>query len=246
LTNAQLEGLRIELDKHGARLSVVKNTLTRLAAEAAGADSVLALLEGPTAIAFIESEGDPVAVAKALGQTARETRVLAVRGGILEGRSLTSEDVESLSKLPPLDVLRGQVLGAVTAPLYAIVGLFTAPLQDLHGLIEARIAQLEEGGAADAAPAADAGEAAPAGDTATASAEAGEESEEAEGAAEPAEPAAEAPPAAETETAEAEPEPDTPTAEATDSVESAVDAEGSTDESTPIQQAQPAEADEEA
>ena len=84
----------------------------------------------------------PVAVAKALADAARTTKVLAVRGGLLEGRVMTAEEVEELAKLPPLDVLRGQVLGAVAAPLYAIVGLFTAPLQDLHGLLQARIDQL--------------------------------------------------------------------------------------------------------
>lgn len=146
LTNSELESLRDQLTAHGARFTVVKNTLTRRAAEAAGADSVLALLEGPTAIAFIESEGDPVAVAKALAQTARDTRILAIRGGVLEGRSMSVEDVESLAKLPALDVLRGQVLGAMTGPLYAIVGLLTAPLQNLHGFIDARIAQLEAEG----------------------------------------------------------------------------------------------------
>ena len=60
LTNSQLASLRVELLKHGAKLSVVKNTLTRRAAEAAGADALLAMLEGPTAIAFVEADGDPV------------------------------------------------------------------------------------------------------------------------------------------------------------------------------------------
>ena len=55
---------------------------------------------------------------------------------------MTADEVNELAKLPPLDALRGQVLGAVAAPLYAIVGLFTAPLQDLHGLLQARIDQL--------------------------------------------------------------------------------------------------------
>jgi large subunit ribosomal protein L10 len=151
LTMTQIDSLRSELLKHGARFRVVKNTLTRRAAEAAGADVLLALLEGPTAIAFLESDGDPVAVAKALGAASRETRVLAVRGGLLEGRVIAAEDVESLAKLPPTDILRGQVLGAVTAPVYAIVGLFTAPLRDLAGLIDARIAQLEEQGGVVAA-----------------------------------------------------------------------------------------------
>jgi large subunit ribosomal protein L10 len=146
LTMPQIDALRAKLLEHGARFAVVKNTLTRRAAEAAGADAVLALLDGPTAIAFVESEGDSVAVAKALADAARETRILTIRGGVLEGRPIESGDVDELAKLPPLDILRGQVLGAVTAPLMTILGIFTAPLQDLYGLIDARIEQLEAQG----------------------------------------------------------------------------------------------------
>jgi large subunit ribosomal protein L10 len=142
LTMPQIDDLRTELLKHGAKFTVVKNTLTRRAAEAAGSDALLALLEGPTAIAFLEADGDPVAVAKALGAATRETRVLEVRGGVLEGRPITAADIDNLAKLPPLDQLRGQVLGAITAPLYAVVGLINAPLQNLIGLIDARIEQL--------------------------------------------------------------------------------------------------------
>jgi large subunit ribosomal protein L10 len=147
LTHAQIDDLRTKLLAAGARFTVVKNTLTRRAAEAAGADALLAMLEGPTAIAFLESDGDPVAVAKALGDVARDTKVLELRGGIMQGATISAGQVEELAKLPPADVLRAQVLGAVTAPLQTIVGLFTAPLQDLAGLIDARIEQLEaEGG----------------------------------------------------------------------------------------------------
>jgi large subunit ribosomal protein L10 len=146
LTMLQIDELRTKLIEHGARFAVVKNTLTRRAAEAAGSDALLALLEGPTAIAFLESEGDPVAVAKALVDAARDTKVLEVRGGLLEGRPVAADDIESLAKLPPFEVLRSHVLGAITAPLTAIVGLFTAPLQDLYGLIDARIEQLREQG----------------------------------------------------------------------------------------------------
>src|SRR6266571_1520855 len=146
LTMPQIDALRGTLLEHGARFAVVKNTLTRRAAEAAGADTLLALLDGPTAIAFLESDGDPVAVAKALADAARTTRVLEVRGGLFEGRPIEAAEIESLAKLPPVDVLRGQVLGAITAPLTAIVGLFTAPLQDLYGLLDARIEQLREQG----------------------------------------------------------------------------------------------------
>src|SRR6185436_20023537 len=70
LTMTQIDDLRSELLKHGARFAVVKNTLTRRAAEAAGADLLLGLLEGPTAIAFLEAESDPVAVAKTLAEAA--------------------------------------------------------------------------------------------------------------------------------------------------------------------------------
>jgi large subunit ribosomal protein L10 len=152
LTNKQVEELRGKLLAAGARFAVVKNTLTRRAAEAAGVDALLALLDGPTAIAFLEADGDPVAVAKALGDSARDTKVLAIRGGIMQGGTVSAEQVEELAKLPPVDVLRGQVLGAVTAPLTTIVGLFSAPLQDLVGLIDARIEQLQaqNGDSADA------------------------------------------------------------------------------------------------
>jgi large subunit ribosomal protein L10 len=155
LSFTEIDDLRTELLKHGARFSVVKNTLARLAAQAAGAESVLALLEGPTAIAFLESGGDPVAVAKALSAVARETRVLEVRGGVLEGTAITEADVQNLAKLPPAEVLRGQVVGALAGPVTMIVGLFTAPLRDLVGVLDARIRQLEEQGEEAEAPPAD-------------------------------------------------------------------------------------------
>jgi large subunit ribosomal protein L10 len=142
LSVKEIDDLRTKLLEQGASFTVVKNSLTRRAAEAAGADVLLTLLDGPSAIAFLDSGGDAVAVAKALADSAKTTKVLEVRGGVMQGRAITASDVEELAKLPPLDVLRGQVLGAVTAPLYAIVGLFTAPLQDLYGLVQARIDQL--------------------------------------------------------------------------------------------------------
>jgi large subunit ribosomal protein L10 len=146
LTNKQLEALRDQLLVHGVRFRIVKNTLTRRAAEQAGADALLVMLEGPTAIAFIESSGDPAAVAKALAATAKETNVLTLRGGMLEGKSLTGEEVDRLATLPPLDILRGQLVGAIVAPITQLLALVSAPLRDLHGLIDARIAQLEEQG----------------------------------------------------------------------------------------------------
>ena len=157
LSVKEIDDLRTKLLEQGASFTVVKNSLTRRAAEAAGADALLTLLDGPTAIAFLDTGGDAVAVAKALADSAKTTRVLEVRGGVMQGRAITAADVDELAKLPPVDVLRGQVLGAVSAPLYAIVGLFTAPLQNLHGLIQARIDQLGgEEATEEAAPEAEA------------------------------------------------------------------------------------------
>jgi large subunit ribosomal protein L10 len=150
LTMPQIDELRTRLLASGARFTVVKNTLTRRAAEAAGADALLAMLDGPSAIAFLDADGDMLAAAKALADAARETHVLEIRGGIMQGRSVTADEVETLAKLPPEDVLRGQVLGAIVAPLTALAGLLQAPLQNLVGLIDARIDQL--GGEEEATP----------------------------------------------------------------------------------------------
>ena len=151
LTMPEIDALRGKLLEHGARFAVVKNTLTRRAAEAAGSDALLALLDGPTAIAFLESDGDPVAVAKALADAARDTRVLTIRGGILEGSAIEAASIEELAKLPPAEVLRAQFVGAIAAPMATVVGLFNAPLRDFVGVLQARIDQLEAQG--EAAPA---------------------------------------------------------------------------------------------
>jgi large subunit ribosomal protein L10 len=154
LTMPQIDALRTRLLESGARFTVVKNTLTRRAAEAAGADGLLTMLDGPSAIAFLEADGNMVAAAKALADSARETQVLEIRGGVLQGRAMSAEEVATLATLPPEDVLRGQVLGAIIAPLTALVGLLNAPLQNLVGLIDARIEQLggEEAEAAQPEP----------------------------------------------------------------------------------------------
>src|SRR6266576_2310016 len=152
LTMPQIDSLRTRLLESGARFTVVKNTLTRRAAEAAGADALLTLLEGPSAIAFLEADGDMVAAAKALADSARESRVLEIRGGVLQGSTMSAAEVESIATLPPTDVLRGQVLAAIIGPVAALHGLVSAPLQNLHGLIDARIEQL---GGPEAAPAAE-------------------------------------------------------------------------------------------
>ncbi|MBA3366725.1 MAG: 50S ribosomal protein L10 [Actinobacteria bacterium] len=150
LSMTEIDRLRGELLQNGARFSVVKNTLTRRAAEAAGADALLELLDGPTAIAFLEPGGDPVTVAKVLNEAVRSTRILVIRGGVLGGKVINEEDVKNLATLPPPDVLRAQTVGAISAPLTTVVGIFTAPLRDIVGVLDARVRQLEERGDAPA------------------------------------------------------------------------------------------------
>ncbi len=210
LTVTEIGELRGKLLEHGASFSVVKNTLTRRAAEAAGVDKLLALLEGPTAIAFLESGGDPVAVAKAL-DTAAKTEILVIKGGLLEGAEMGADDVRQLAKLPPTDVLRAQLVGALAGSLTAVVGLFAAPMREMVGVIDARIKQLEEQG--EGAPAEEPAAEEPAAEAEEPAAEevpAEEPAAEAEPEAAPEEPAEE--PAPE-EPAPEEPAPEEPAAE---------------------------------
>ena len=199
LTVTELDELRTKLIEHGARFSVVKNTLTKRAAESAGVDALLAMLEGPTAIAFLESDGDPVAVAKALDDAAK-AEVLVIKGGLLDGAEIAADDVKRLAKLPPTDTLRAQLVGALAGSLTTVVGLFAAPMRDIVGVLDSRIRQLEEEGESAEEPQADAE---PAAEEAPAE-EPVADTEEPQAEAEPA--AEEAPAEEEQPEAEAEPE----------------------------------------
>ena len=109
LTVTEIGELRGKLLEHGARFSVVKNSLTKRAAESAGIEPLLALLEGPTAIAFLETDGDPVAVAKALDDAVR-AETITLKGGLLEGAEIGADDLKQLAKLPPAEILRAQLV----------------------------------------------------------------------------------------------------------------------------------------
>jgi large subunit ribosomal protein L10 len=200
LTVTQIGELRGKLLEHGARFSVVKNSLTKRAAESAGVEPLLALLDGPTAIAFLESDGDPVAVAKALDEAVR-TETITLKGGLLEGAEIGAEDIKQLAKLPPAETLRAQLVSAVAGPVTAIVGLFAAPMRELVGLIDARIRQLEEQGESAEPPAEK-----PAAEAETAAEEPGAEEPAADET--PAEEPAPEEPAAEAEPEQEEPAPE--------------------------------------
>jgi large subunit ribosomal protein L10 len=115
----QAAALRTRLRDSDATFRVVKNTLTERAADAAGADTLKALLEGPTALTFVR--GDAALAAKAIATLARETNTLAFKGGVLNGEVLDSEQILAISRLPARDVLYGQLVGMVASPITGLV-----------------------------------------------------------------------------------------------------------------------------
>ena len=106
LSVSELDDVRTKILEHGARFTVVKNTLTKRAAEEAGLGTLTALLDGPTAIAFV-GDGDMVGVAKALNETAKRTKILSIKGGILQGAPMEAAQVVELASLPPVGRAQG-------------------------------------------------------------------------------------------------------------------------------------------
>ncbi|MDX6592093.1 MAG: large subunit ribosomal protein [Gaiellales bacterium] len=146
LTVTQTAEIRNALREAGASFHVAKNTLARLAAEQAERPTLVEFLEGPTAIAFIAD--DPVPAAKKLSEVARQTRILAVKGGVMNGHTLTADQVRQLGELPPRDVLLSQVVGAIAGPMQNTVGVLAAPLRDVVAVLDAYIAKRQEAEAA--------------------------------------------------------------------------------------------------
>ena len=151
LTVAQLKELRRSLAGN-ATYAVVKNTLTKIAAREAGVDTLEPLLEGPSAIAFIT--GDPVEVAKSLKTFGREHPMLVVKGGVLDGRPITADEVKKLADLESREVLLAKLAGAMKASMQQAVSLFAAPAGQMARLLGALEAQKQsEPQAAAEAPA---------------------------------------------------------------------------------------------
>jgi large subunit ribosomal protein L10 len=191
---SQAAELRGKLRDADAVFRIVKNSLTERAADKAGASELKELLDGPTALTFVS--GDPVVAAKALNDTARAFQLLDFKGGLMNGNTLSAEEIRSLARLPAREVLHGQLVGTIASPLSGLV-------RTLNALIAGLAIQLqqvaEQGLVSGEAPAPEAEAAA------EPEAEAAPEPE-AEAAPEPeAEPEAEAAPEPE---AEAAPEPE--------------------------------------
>jgi large subunit ribosomal protein L10 len=117
----QAAELRTKLIEAGARFNVVKNTLTERAVDDVGADTLKELLEGPTAFTFVSADGDVALAAKALAQFRRANDVLEFKGGIMGGEPVSIEQIESIARLPGLDVLHGQMVGVLASPITGLV-----------------------------------------------------------------------------------------------------------------------------
>jgi large subunit ribosomal protein L10 len=159
LTVSQLKELRMTLDGK-AQFSVVKNTLTKIAANEAGVTSQLTdLLEGPSAIAFVG--GDVVEAAKGLRDFARNYPLLVIKGGVLDGKPLSPAEIVKLADLEPREVLLAKLAGAMKASLASAAATFSAPAAQFARLLAAlEQKRATDGGAAVADAPAAAGEAA--------------------------------------------------------------------------------------
>ncbi len=157
LTVAQLKELRRSLGSDTS-YAVVKNTLTKIAAREAGVAAFDDLLQGPSAIAFVK--GDPVEAAKGLRDFAKAHPLLVIKGGVLDGKSLTPAELTKLADLESREVLLAKMAGALQASLQNAVSLFAAPLAQTARVLDALRQKAEQdptvlaGGAGAAAPAA--------------------------------------------------------------------------------------------
>lgn len=134
LSVGQLKQLRRSLGQD-TTYAVVKNTLTKIAAKDAGVVGFDDLLVGPTAIAFIK--GDALAAAKGIDNFAKENPMLVIKGGMMDGKILTADDIKKLAKIESREVLLSRIAGAANATLAKAAALFQAPLSQAARTIAA-------------------------------------------------------------------------------------------------------------
>lgn len=140
---ADLQNLRGQLRGVGAQFYVAKNTLTRIAANKKGITSLDATLEGPTALVFTGE--DVVGPSKVINDFVRTSRILKVKGALLQGKAVAADQVEALATLPPKEELIATIVGALDAPISNVVFALDFAITEFTSLIDARVAQLEGG-----------------------------------------------------------------------------------------------------
>ncbi len=152
LTVKQVKTLRRSLGDN-AQYAVVKNTLTKIAANEVGITELDDQFTGPTAVAFVT--GDPVESAKALRDFAKENPALVIKGGVLDGKALTADEIKKLADLESREVLLAKLAGAMKAKQSQTAALFQALPSKLVRTVEALREKVEQGGAGTPAPAAE-------------------------------------------------------------------------------------------
>ncbi|TDC21114.1 50S ribosomal protein L10 [Streptomyces sp. 8K308] len=150
LTVAQLKTLRRSLGEN-AQYSVAKNTLSKIAAKEAGVNGLDEYFKGSTAVAFVT--GDPVATAKGLRDFAKENPALVIKGGFIDGKSLTADEVNRLADIESREVLLAKLAGALQATTAKAAATFQAPLTKFVRTADALRAKVEQEGAGEPAPA---------------------------------------------------------------------------------------------
>jgi len=141
LTAPQADELRATLGQGGAGLVVVKNSLAVRALHQLELPDLAKLVDGPTA--FVHGGDDPVALSKALVEWGRGATPLDVRGGMVDGQAVDAAAVAELAALPPLEMLRAQVVGAIASPLSGLAGALQGILRSFVGVVKA-IAEKED------------------------------------------------------------------------------------------------------
>ncbi len=139
LSVARLQVLRRSLRAHRAEIQIIKNSLLRRAFAVAGMTEPTEMLSGPTSVILMYDELS--APTKVLVDTARETELLTIKGGVLSGRVLDAAAMRALADLPSRDQLLAQVAGVVVAPLRYYVTVLQAPVQGLLNVLNARARQ---------------------------------------------------------------------------------------------------------
>ncbi|GLW22132.1 MULTISPECIES: 50S ribosomal protein L10 [Microbispora] len=143
LTVAQLKQLRVSLGGN-AKFAVAKNTLTKIAANNAGITALDDLFQGPTAIAFVK--GDVVEAAKGLRDFAKANPLLVIKGGVVDGKSMTPDEITKLADLESREVLLAKLAGALKAKQSQAAATFAALPTTMARLAEALRAKREEAG----------------------------------------------------------------------------------------------------
>lgn len=141
LTVSDLQTLRGNLRPLGAEFHIAKNTLARIAATNAGIEGLDSVLEGPTALVL--AYNDIVGPSKAISDFARVSRILAVKGGVMNQKFIAASDVEAVASLPSRDVLHGKLVGMLQSPIARTVGVLGGPSRSLAYLLQARSNQLD-------------------------------------------------------------------------------------------------------